>query len=185
MTGLLPAISPDDVLAFWRNAGPARWFVKDSTFDEELRNRFTSLWEAARDGALAPWQDSDHGVLALIIVLDQFPRNIFRDDLRAFATDAMARAVTHKAVASGRDQHTDPDLRAFVYMPLMHSEDMADQQLSLQLFKALGNADNLQFAELHADIIRRFGRFPHRNRVLRRTTTPEEQAFLDSGGFSG
>ncbi len=178
-------ISPADILAFWRAAGRERWFAKDTAFDAELRRRFLTLWEAARDGRLKAWEDSDDGALALILVLDQFPRNMFRDDARAFATDAAALAVARQAVARGVDARVDPALRALVYLPFMHSEDLADQERCVALCRAAGLTANIDFAVEHADIIRRFGRFPHRNRVLGRATTPEEAAFLAGGGFAG
>jgi uncharacterized protein (DUF924 family) len=180
-----PIASPADILAFWRTAGEARWFGKDAAFDDAIRRRFLATWEAARDGKLDSWQDSDDGALALVIVLDQFPRNMFRGDARAFATDPTARTVAMRAIDAGRDVRVDSDLRAFFYLPLMHSEVLDDQLACVALYRRLGYAENLKFAEIHADIIRRFGRFPHRNAVLGRATTADEQAFLDSGGFAG
>lgn len=177
-------ITPQDILTFWRNAGYERWYTKDDAFDQELRDRFMAVWEAARDGKLSAWQDTDDGALALLIVLDQFPRNMFRNDARAFSTDALARAVATRAIAEGRDLRTEQVLRAFMYLPFEHSEDMVDQERSIALFEPLG-ADSLKWAVLHTDIIRKFGRFPHRNAVLGRATTPEEAAFLEDGGFSG
>ncbi|MBB5052588.1 uncharacterized protein (DUF924 family) [Afipia massiliensis] len=176
--------SPGDILSFWRDAGYERWYTKDDAFDQELRDRFMAVWEAARDGKLSAWQDTDDGALALLIVLDQFPRNMFRNDARAFSTDALARAVATRAIAEGRDLRTEQVLRAFMYLPFEHSEDMADQERSIALFTPLG-ADSLKWAVLHTDIIRKFGRFPHRNAVLGRATTPEEAAFLEEGGFAG
>ena len=176
--------SPSDIVSFWRDAGYERWYGKDDAFDQELRDRFMGTWEAARDGKLSAWQDSDDGTLALLIMLDQFPRNMFRNDPRAFSTDALARTIASRAIAEGRDQRIETGLRAFIYLPFEHSEDMADQERSIELFAPLG-ADSLKWAVLHADIIRKFGRFPHRNTVLGRTTTPEEAAFLKDGGFSG
>lgn len=176
--------SPSDILTFWHDAGYERWYGKDDAFDQELRARFMSVWEAARDSKLTSWQDTDDGALALLIVLDQFPRNMFRNDPRAFSTDALAREVATRAIAEGRDLRTDPVMRAFIYLPFEHSEDLADQERSIALFAPLGE-DSLKWAVLHADIIRRFGRFPHRNGVLERSTTPEETAFLKDGGFSG
>jgi len=131
-----------------------------------------SIWEGA---AIA---------LALAIVLDQFPRNMFRGDPRTYSTDAMAREVASRAIDRCADARIDPVLREFLYMPFMHSEHLADQLRCVEFFRKSGNAENLKYAEGHAEIVRRFGRFPHRNRVLDRTTTPEEQAFLDGGGFS-
>jgi uncharacterized protein (DUF924 family) len=179
-----PLASPQDVLKFWREAGHDRWYGKDDGFDDLCR-RFMAVWEAARDGKLNAWQDSDDGALALVIVLDQFPRNMFRNDPKMFSTDAAARAVATRAIDEGRDARIDPVLRAFLYLPFEHSEDMADQKRSVALFEQLGDAENLKWAVLHVDIIRKFGRFPHRNAVLGRATTPEEAAFLDGGGFKG
>jgi len=178
-------IGPANVLAFWRDAGADRWFARDDGFDAAITAQFRALWERASHGDLAGWEATDDGVLALVIVLDQFPRNMFRDDARAFSSDALAREVARRALARSVDQRIAPDLRAFLYMPFMHSEDPADQRACVNLFQAHGDPDNLKYAEIHADIIDRFGRFPHRNRVLNRVTTSEEQSFLDSGGFSG
>ena len=176
--------SPADIIGFWRAAGPKKWFEKDTAFDEEIRRRFLPVHEAAAAGKLAAWEESAEGTLALLILLDQFPRNMFRGSARAFATDAQARAITAGALLKGFDG-TIPDMRSFFYLPFEHSEDLADQERGVALYKAAGDADGLKWAELHADIIRRFGRFPHRNAILGRATTPEEQAFLDSGGFAG
>ena len=177
-------VTPHDIITFWRSAGPDKWYAKDDTFDQELRDRFMDTWEAARDGKLGAWQDSDEGALALLIVHDQFPRNMFRNDARAFSTDALARSVATRAIAEGRDRRIEQEMRAFMYLPFEHSEDITDQERSIALFKSL-SADSLKWAVLHADIIRKFGRFPHRNAVLGRATTPEEAAFLDDGGFKG
>jgi uncharacterized protein (DUF924 family) len=183
MTDPLP--SPTDVLTFWRDAGYDRWYGKDDAFDGEIRTRFMPLWEAARDGKLTEWEKSDDGTLALLIVLDQFPRNMFRNDPRAFSTDPQALAVAKSAIARGCDARVAPELRQFIYLPLMHAENLADQGHCVRLFERDGNELNIRFAIVHADIIRRFGRFPHRNAVLGRVTTPEEAAFLDDGGFKG
>ena len=125
------------------------------------------------------------GALALVIVLDQFPRNMFRGDARTYAADRVARAVTERAIARAFDQRFPPTERRFFYLPFEHSENLADQERGVALSRAAGDEEGVKYAEIHADIIRRFGRFPHRNRVLGRTTTPEEQAFLDGGGFAG
>jgi uncharacterized protein (DUF924 family) len=178
-------IAPEDILAFWREAGRERWYTRDAAFDADVRSRFLGLWQQAAAGGLSSWEASDDGALALVIILDQFPRNMFRDDSRTYASDAQAREVASRAIARGIDLRIDPDLLEFLYMPLMHSEQWSDQQRCVELFRTAGNTDNLRYAEEHADIIRRFGRFPHRNRIMGRTTTPEEQAFLDNGGFSG
>ena len=177
--------SPEEVLTFWRNAGEKRWWTKDDAFDAEIREKFLDLWTAAAAGRCAHWAESDDGALALVIVLDQFPRNMFRDDPRTYASDTPARDVARRAVDNGVDARLAEDLRGFLYMPLMHSEDLADHERCIALFERTGNIENAKYAVHHADIIRRFGRFPHRNRLLGRTSTAEEQAFLDSGGFSG
>jgi uncharacterized protein (DUF924 family) len=177
--------TPGEILAFWREAGPGRWYTKDAAFDAIMRSRFLLLWQEAAAGELSSWETSDDGALALVIVLDQFPRNMFRDDARTYSSDALAREVASRAITRGADKRVDGALLEFLYMPFMHSEHLADQQRCVDLFRQVGQSENLRYAEGHADIIRRFGRFPHRNRVLGRTTTPEEQAFLDQGGLSG
>jgi uncharacterized protein (DUF924 family) len=178
------AITPADVVGFWRAAGPDRWFERDAAFDDEIRRRFLGLHEAAAAGKLTGWEQSAEGALALLILLDQFPRNMFRGQARAFATDPLALAIASRAILNGYDGAI-PDLRSFFYLPFMHSELLADQERAIAFYRARADSDNLKWAELHADIIRRFGRFPHRNAVLGRVTTPEEQAFLDGGGFAG
>jgi uncharacterized protein (DUF924 family) len=184
MTGAC-GLAPADILAFWRNAGRERWYTRDDAFDAGVRSRFFELWQKAAAGELSPWEATDDGALALVIVLDQFPRNMFRDDVRTYSSDALARAVAERAIARGADMGVEPGLLEFLYMPLMHSEQLADQLRCVELFRRAGDADNLKYAEDHAEIIRRFGRFPHRNPILGRPTTPAEQTFLDSGGFSG
>ena len=175
----------DAVLAFWRGAGPDKWFKKNTEFDDEIRTRFLATYEAAARGELAAWEETREGGLALLIVLDQFPRNMFRGSARAFAADPLALAVAGRAIERGFDLQLPVQERAFFYLPFEHSESMADQERCCELFRSTGDADLLKWAELHTDIIRRFGRFPHRNAVLGRETTPEEQAFLDGGGFKG
>jgi len=181
----VPGVEPGDILSFWREAGPDKWFSKDASFDAAIRSNFQKTYEAAASGERQDWESSDEGLLALIIVLDQFPRNMFRNDARAFATDGLARQLAHKAIASGMDTRLDPQLRPFIYMPLMHSEELSDQDRCLELFRAAGGDENIRYARIHRDIIAKFGRFPHRNAVLGRATSPAEQAFLDSGGFAG
>jgi uncharacterized protein (DUF924 family) len=179
------AAKSEDVLAFWREAGPKQWFTKDRAFDAEISKRFFATWTAAATGHLSAWQDTPDGALALVIVLDQFPRNMFRDEARAFETDSLARAVADRAIGRGFDRSVPQSERVFFYLPFEHSEAAADQSRCIALVRAMGNADLLTWAELHADIIRRFGRFPHRNDVLGRTSTPNELAFLANGGFAG
>jgi uncharacterized protein (DUF924 family) len=177
--------TPAEILAFWREAGHERWYEKDDTFDNEVRRRYLDLWHKASAGELSSWEASDDGALALTIVLDQFPRNMFRDSARAFAADPLARAVASRAIARGFDQRVALAERSFFYLPFEHSEELADQERCVALNRASGDADALKWAELHADIIRRFGRFPHRNGVLGRSSTPEEETFLAAGGFAG
>jgi uncharacterized protein (DUF924 family) len=179
-----PLPTAQEIVAFWRGVGPDGWFRKDAALDATIRARFLAAHEAAAAGRLKAWEDNAEGALALLILLDQFPRNMFRNDARAFATDPLARAIAAGALVKGFDAQIGGNMRNFFYLPFMHSEELADQERSVALYKAAGSAD-LKWAELHADIIRRFGRFPHRNAVLGRTTTPEEQAFLDGGGFKG
>jgi uncharacterized protein (DUF924 family) len=176
---------PADVVKFWRDATAKKWFSKDTAFDEEIRKRFLALHEAAAAGKLEAWEMTEEGTLALLILLDQFPRNMFRNDKRAFATDPQALGIARRAVARGFNDKMEPGMRGFFLLPFMHSEHLADQERGVALYKAANDANGLKWAELHADIIRKFGRFPHRNAVLGRKTTPEEQAFLDSGGFAG
>ena len=180
-----PLPAAGDVAAFWREAGAERWFKKDAAFDDEIRRRFLPAHEAAAAGKLAGWEQSAEGALALLLLLDQFPRNMFRGQPRAFAGDALARAIAAGALVRGFDSQVEPALRQFFYIPFEHSENLADQDRAIALYKAAGDAEGLKWAELHADIIRRFGRFPHRNAALGRATTREEQEFLDGGGFAG
>ena len=174
-----------EIVSFWREAGPERWFEKDQDFDFVIRSRFLAIHGAAARGELAAFEESAEGALALVILLDQFPRNMFRDSARAFATDALARAVASRALARGFDGATDRMMRPLFYLPFMHSEVLADQDRSLRLHEAFGDADLSRYALIHRDIVARFGRFPHRNRAIGRDSTPAEQAFLDGGGFAG
>jgi uncharacterized protein (DUF924 family) len=180
-----PTQAAEDVLAFWLTAGREHWFEPDEAFDAAIRQRFAATYENAVAGRLSVWQNLPDGALALAIVLDQFPRNMFRNSALSYAADALARSVAGRAIAKDFDQRVAMPQRQFFYLPFEHSEELADQERSVALMRATGDADLLKWAELHADIIRRFGRCPHRNSVLGRTTTPEEQAFLDGGGFSG
>jgi uncharacterized protein (DUF924 family) len=178
-------VSPGAILAFWRGAGHDRWYTPDGAFDAEIRDRYLELWRKAAAGELSAWETSDDGALALVIVLDQFPRNMFRGDALTYSSDALAREVARRAIDRGADSRIEPGLLEFLYLPFMHSEGLPDQLRCIELFRNVGNAEQLKYAKHHAEIIRRFGRFPHRNRILGRMTTPDEQAFLDEGGFSG
>ncbi|MBP7705321.1 MAG: DUF924 domain-containing protein [Caulobacter sp.] len=181
--------TPMDVIGFWQAAGPEKWFRKDSKFDEAIRLKFEPVHFAAARGDYDGWMATAEGCLALLILLDQFPRNLWRGSGHAFATDPLARTIARHAVQADFDQEIDAILRPFFYLPFEHSEDPADQGLSVTLTEAhrdaTGDAETLKWAVVHRDIIERFGRFPHRNKALGRETTPEEQAFLDDGGFAG
>ena len=175
-----------DVVDYWRAAGAQkRWFSKDPAFDADFKSRFEAAHHAAAKGELDAWSATAEGALALVILLDQFPRNAYRDSGHMFATDGKALAIADAAIAAGFDKEFDAGLRSFFYMPFMHSESPAVQERSVALCGSLDKADTLRFAILLRDLIGRFGRFPHRNAALGRSTTPEEQAYLDGGGFSG
>jgi uncharacterized protein (DUF924 family) len=173
-----------EIVRFWRDAGPKFWFVKDETFDGRCR-AFENEHHAAARGELVHWELDAEGALALLILLDQIPRNIFRGSPHAFATDGLAQAIALRAIEKRFDAETDSALRFFFYLPLEHAEDLALQDRCVTLFTTLGEPNYLKFAHLHRDIIARFGRFPHRNPVLGRKSTTEELAFLAEGGFAG
>jgi len=180
---------PVDVIGFWTSAGPSKWFAHAPAFDEAIRLKFEPVHHAAARGEYAGWMQSAEGCLALLILLDQFPRNLYRRSAHQFATDPLARRIAGHALDNRFDQVLEARLRPFIYLPFEHSEDIADQDRSVALCEAhdaeTGDVDTLKWAVMHRDIIRRFGRFPHRNACLGRETTPEEQAFLDEGGFAG
>ena len=172
----------NDVVRFWRDAGPAAWFARNDAFDDALRTRFLDEHFAAARREREDLLDDADGALALILLLDQVPRNVFRDSAHAFATDPLAREYAHRAIDARFDAIIEPALRIFVYLPFEHSETLADQDRAVTLCEALGDVNYIQYAEAHRDVIRRFGRFPHRNRALARVNTVEEQAWLDAGG---
>lgn len=178
-------MSPDDVIAFWQEAGPDGWFKKDEEFDALIRARFLPHYEAATRGGLDRWASNADGALALLILLDQFPRNMFRGKARAFAADEQARAIAASALAAGFDRRCEPRLRRFFYLPFMHSERLDDQDRCLRLCEIVGDGDLLKHALEHRAIIARFRRFPHRNAILGRESSEEERVFLDAGGFAG
>jgi len=177
--------TPNDILGFWKNAGPAQWYAAKPAFDEAIRLKFEPVHHAAARGEYDKWAETPEGALALLILLDQFPRNLYRKSGHAFATDPKARAIARAATEKGWHLQLEPELRQFMVLPFEHSEDIADQDLSIALAEELDDAEMLKWAVIHRDIIVRFGRFPHRNPALGRTTTAEEQAFLDDGGFAG
>ncbi|SAI72132.1 Uncharacterized protein conserved in bacteria [Bordetella ansorpii] len=172
------------VLQFWRDAGPQRWFRKDFQFDQDFRRRWEGLHMAAARRERDDWARTADGVLALLILLDQFPRNAYRGTAHMFATDPLARHFARLAVDGGLDAQVDVALRAFCYMPFEHSENLDDQATAVRLMAAL-DPHWLDFAIVHQRIIERFGRFPHRNPQLGRESTAEELRFLAEGGFSG
>ena len=181
------SLTHQDVLQFWfKETTPAQWFSKDVVFDEMIRTRFATLHAQAAAGELAHWRNfAVHGRLAEIIVLDQFSRNLYRNDARQFASDTVALVLAQEIVSSGFDQKLEPAERAFTYLPYMHSESRLIHEEALLLFTDLGLPLNLDFEIKHKAIIDRFGRYPHRNEVLGRTSTNEELEFLKlaDGGF--
>lgn len=176
------AVTPAAVLAFWRDAGPGKWFRGGEAFDAECRDRLGAAHHAAACRELDGWAATAQGALALLLLLDQIPRNIFRGSAHAYATDGLARHFAARALDAGHDAAFEPALRAFFYLPFEHSEALADQDRSVALFAALGDAGYRDYATAHREVIARFGRFPHRNAALGRDTTPAEQAWLDAGG---
>ena len=183
------AAQPGDILHFWRAAGPRRWFEKNDAFDAAIRLKFEPTHHAAARGEYDRWIESADGALALLILLDQFPRNLYRDSAHSWATDGLAKDFANNAIARGHDKRFEPAERSFFYLPFEHAENLADQDRAVELFEAMkaqtGDEGNLKWALIHRDVIARFGRFPHRNRALGRATTDEEQAFLNEGGFAG
>ncbi|MFP3496632.1 DUF924 family protein [Pseudomonas sp. SIMBA_059] len=180
----MPAQPAEAVVEFWKQAGPKRWFAKDAAFDAAFRDTFYETHMQAARRELEDWLASAEGALALLILLDQYPRNAFRGTPHMFATDPLARLYARRMVDAGLDTLIEPELRAFCYLPFEHSEDPADQQRSVALNQQL-DARTFHWAKEHANIIERFGRFPHRNALLARATTEPEQAFLKAGGFAG
>lgn len=171
-----------EVVAFWREAGLGKWFGGGETFDAECRRRFEADHLAAARGERDAWNDTSEGALALQILLDQIPRNIYRGSGHAFATDGLALMYARAALNDGLDADVEEDLRVFLYMAFEHSEAMADQHFAVEKIAVLGNASFTQYAEAHREVIARFGRFPHRNAALGRRNTPEESAWLEAGG---
>jgi len=175
----------EEVLTFWfEQNGPEQWWTRDAEFDEAIRSRFGALHDRAVQGELYGWRDTPEGRLAEIIVLDQFSRNLYRDDPRAFAADGMALVLAQEAVRIGADQAVPPAQRQFFYMPYEHSESARIHEAAIPLFENLDDPELLDFELRHKAIIDRFGRYPHRNRVLGRPSTEEEIAFLREPGSS-
>ena len=179
--------SPKDILDFWfTDEMRAKWFASTPPLDATIRDQYEHVWEAAMRGELGDWLGSADGCLAVVIILDQLPLNMFRGTTKSFSSEAKSREIALHAIDAGYDKQIDPTRLAFLYMPFMHSENLTDQDLSVQLFTAAGLENNRRFAQHHREIVRRFGRFPHRNAILGRVSTAQELAYLDSKeGFKG
>ena len=171
-----------ELVDFWRDAGMAKWFRGGDAFDAECRARWLDAHFAAARREFDDWMEDAEGALALVLLLDQIPRNVFRDSGHAFATDPLALHYANRAIDAGHDAKIDAGMRFFFYLPFEHSEAIADQDRAVELFTSLGNANLLGYANAHRDVIARFGRFPHRNAALGRSNSPGEQAWLDAGG---
>lgn len=178
-------VSPDTVLDFWREAGPDKWFAKDEAFNQACRDRFMPTYRAAARGDLNEWELTPDGALAAVLLLDQFPRNMFRGTRDVYKTDPVALMVADRAIEKGYDKQVEPALRRFFYLPFMHSESLRHQERSVVLNEALGEPESIKYAHHHHDIIARFSRFPHRNAILGRETTPAEEEFLKVSDFRG
>ncbi|HKK86256.1 MAG TPA: DUF924 family protein [Roseovarius sp.] len=180
-------IAPDDVLSFWLDEiGPKGWYEASEELDATIRERFMAAWENAQEGAYSLWLTYPSGTLAYIILMDQFPRNMFRDDGRAFSTDRPALAAAKAAINRKWDLRIDEPARQFFYLPLMHSENLCDQEQCVRLICERMpdyGADNLLHARAHREVIRQFGRFPYRNEALNRNTTKPEQSFIEGGSY--
>nr|WP_316628375.1 DUF924 family protein [uncultured Brevundimonas sp.] len=176
-------ITPSSVVAFWKEVGPEKWFAKDEAFDTLFRDRGRAVHWAAARRELDGWMDTAEGALALLILLDQYPRNSFRGTAHQFATDPLALMFANQAAARDLHHQVEPELKNFLLLPFEHSERIEDQDRYMALIA--GDEDLEKWGRIHRDIIVRFGRFPHRNAALGRQTTAEEQAFLDEGGFGG
>ena len=177
-------MSPDDVISFWLDeVGEKGWYQPGPTLDDDIRARFRPAWEKI-DALAGDWPKGREASLALLILADQFPRNMFRGDARSFATDKLARRIADAAIAQAHDLATPEPQRQFFYLPFEHSEEMGDQNRAVTLFEDRMPGENLRHARLHREVIRRFGRFPWRNDLLGRETTPQERMFLDQGGYA-
>lgn len=176
-------MTPEEINRFWiEETGPAGWFGGGAALDQSIRDRFGAAWQRAPELAAA-WKSTAEGMMAALILTDQFPRNMFREDPRAFATDALARALAEEGIAQGFDLQFPNPQRNFFYLPFEHSEDLADQDRAVALIGARSTAEHLRHAQLHRDAIAHFGRFPWRNAALGRTPTAEEDALMAAGGY--
>jgi uncharacterized protein (DUF924 family) len=180
--------TPNDILAFWLDdVGPQGWYAQDDALDAAIRDRFLTTWQGAMEGRFGLWLTYPSGVLAYIVLTDQFSRNMFRGDARSFASDAIAKAAAKQAIHRGWDMKIDEPARQFFYLPLMHSENLCDQDRCVRLMKERmpdTGAGNLLHARVHREIIRIFGRFPYRNAALGRSSNPAEADFIAKGGYA-
>ncbi|MEL7091440.1 MAG: DUF924 family protein [Pseudomonadota bacterium] len=178
-------VGPEDILSFWLDeCTPEQWYKQSDALDATIRTRFGDAWQAAAEGSFSMWLTYPSGALAYIILTDQFSRNLFRDDPRAFALDRAALAAAKSAIARGWDMRIDPPARQFFYMPLEHSENLCDQDRAVRLIhERMGDPHYLLHARAHREVIRSFGRFPHRNAALGRKTSEAEATFLHNGGY--
>lgn len=178
---MLQNITPDEIIAFWFSEPVKKlWYKSTPAFDQQLLEQYQEVWLKAKEGGLDHWRDSATGCLALVIVLDQLPLNMFRGQAKSFSTEKQAIDISHWAIAQGFDQEITPDKLGFLYIPLMHSESISDQILSVKLFTDANLKGNIRFAKHHRDLIEEFGRFPHRNLILGRESTPQEIEYLNS-----
>lgn len=180
-------VAPEEILAFWLDeVGPEGWYKQDAALDREITERFGATWQGLMEGRFGLWLTYPSGVLAYIILADQFPRNMFRDNAQAFASDRVALAAAKQAIHRGWDLKIDEPARQFFYLPLMHSENLCDQDRCVRLMKERmpdAGASNLVHAQAHREVIRQFGRFPYRNEALSRKFTSAETAYIDEGGY--
>lgn len=181
------SITPESIIKFWYSDRiKSKWFNSTEELDKEIKENYEYVWENAIRGEYNDWQNSADGCLALAIIFDQFPLNMFRDEVESFSTEGMAIKVTKNAIEKGLDDEINKDQLAFLYMPLMHSENMDDQNLSVSLFEKAGLTENWKFAKHHRGIVERFGRFPHRNEILQRQSSQDEIEYLNSDlAFTG
>lgn len=178
-------MTPEDVVTFWMEAGPARWFTRNAAFDGALAVRFGQALKEARLGAFDHWGETPEGALGLVILLDQISRNTLRGSPLAFAADGKALRMSKQWIGRGYHWQLPAPLAAWFILPYEHAEDLDAQHRGVALFQTMGLHENVRYAQIHLDIIARFGRFPHRNPVLGRTSTAQELAFLQAGGFAG
>lgn len=174
-------LQPADIINFWYSEKiKPYWFNSNKQLDDDIKKQYEESWKNAIRGDFNAWKEAPVGCLALAIIFDQFPLNMFRGEVKSFSTEAMAIKISKYAIEKGFDKEIDKDKLAFLYMPLMHSENIDDQNLSVEVFEKAGLKENLEFAKHHREIIKRYGRFPHRNKILNRESTEDELSYLES-----